>query len=154
LPEPKNKPHDEDDAPSDEQKKVAAEYAKKQAQKKRELELRRRVFKLIHTKWKGPLKREDLQLIAQELVEQIGNGELLEDLWGEPGLDLRKATERDLGLYCLQLILENCLYATHYSAEPMMTIAKRLKIDPAKIKKDIAAEERAKVKAEALERKS
>ena len=122
------------------------EREKQEERQARELEFRRRLFAQIHAKWKGALKRDDLAAISEVLLQRIDT-EPLAALY-EKRLDPAKASEADLARLCIETLFCNCINDSGESPAPLITMARRLKIDPNKIKQAIVAEARAGKKEE------
>ena len=115
------------------------QQAKEQERRDREHNFRKGVFLAIHAKWKGPLKQPELAMIAADLLDD-GVTDEMDALYGgriEPG------QMKEAELHKLIALLLVCECIKFYQPQPLFAMAKRLKIDPAKIKKQIADEERA-----------
>lgn len=102
------------------------------------------LLKQVHAKYKGPLKKPDLVAIADFMQERGDDGDtaialgMMEEQDGElPNLD--KMSETDLQRYIIALLLSDCL-GTYSKPDALVAAAKRLRIDPAKVKKDVQAE--------------
>lgn len=102
------------------------------------------MLKQVHAKYKGPFKKPDLVAIADFLQERGDDGDtaiargLMEEEDGNlPNLD--KMSELDLQRYIVALLLSDCL-STYSKPDALVAAAKRLRIDPAKVKKDVAAQ--------------
>lgn len=133
-------------AESDEEK--AKRLAQEEAQLKRQEEegaWRRAVLKAIFEKWSGPLKQTDLAAIADQLLPDWSGHSIwgwLKDLYGklpEPGQMKEPELVRLLAI--LTVLGDLTL---HHAPKDLLALAKRLKINPDKIKQDLKAAARAK----------
>jgi len=126
------------------------QQAKEQERRDREEGFRRRVFQAIAAKWKGPLKQPELVMLAEHWVENCVGDEINAVYPGniQPG----QMKEADVCKLLALLLVEDCV-SPYRQPQPLMAMAKRLKIDPAKIKKQIAEEEKAAKKAAKTEAK-
>jgi hypothetical protein len=136
-------------APAKSEKPADPEKARRQAEKeteeraaqaltqKIEAEAATRILKLVHEKWKGPMKRDDLELIADHLMEDWDGGQTAVELCGK-----RPSTgamnERDLGRLIVAIVVGVKLEGQGPTA--LKALAKRLKIDPKAIEKEVRAE--------------
>lgn len=135
--------------PATDNAQMKLEREKQEARQAREREVRRRVFLQIHAKWKGPLKRDDLVLVANHFLDVCGRPDALDALYPEKSLDmLHKLSELELGRLLVLLTVADRLDG-YGSPASLFDLAKRLKIDPAKIKKEIDTEARAQEKPKA-----
>lgn len=132
----------------------AAEHAKYEAEQKarqereaRELLYRQRILQAIAAKCAGPVKRDELVDISDQLLEDHATREGLKFVYEklpEPG----QLKEADLGkLIRLAGVADSCCWAGR-NPGPLLALAKRFKVDVSKVKAAIAAEEKAKTKAE------
>lgn len=135
-------PDNDDDGETRDPAKEAAERAKELERHKVELEYRARLLKQIHAKFKGPLKLQDLQRIAEAITEHYEFSEAFEAIWPEAAtgsLHIDKLKEPDLlRLLVLRVIDEDC-QAWHTNAKPtdLLEYAQRFKIDAKKIRAEV-----------------
>lgn len=127
-------------APVEDQAAREARLKKEEAQRERQEEehaFRRAVLTEIHAKGTGPLKRDDLYLIAEKLLADYEVEQDAQEFFGrQPKIGGMKESE------LLQLIrwitVSECM-SVHAAPKSMLDAARRLKIDPDKIKKDLKA---------------
>lgn len=102
---------------------------------------REALLKQVHAKFKGPFKKTELLLIAQTLQNRISNHfeELLEIGDGDTNAKLDGMDEAALQRYIVAAMFAECLQRWN-KPDPLVAAAKRLRIDPAKVKKDVTAE--------------
>lgn len=106
-----------------------------------ELAVRRRVLDLVHERWKGPLKREDLEAIANRwLAEQDTVGLSFMDWYYGGRVNTAKMTDRELGRLVLELAVWSAVEHVGDSPGHLLALAKRHKIDVAKVRKQMKAE--------------
>ena len=120
--------------------------AREQERIERERELRRRIVAEIHRKWKGPLKQPELHRLADLVMDIDGADASIIGPFGGNDIKTGNLKEADLTRLCALLSVSRCVYYVGDSPAPLFEMAKRFKIDPAKIKKDLAAEAKAKDK--------
>ena len=141
-----SKPAPEPEAETPEQKhrreeREARQRAQNELEQKVALESQAELLRRCFVAWKGPLKRDDLELVAEALLEDVrhnGNLDLLYPKRPQPAT----MNERDL----LRLIvicpvvskLDDSYLRDH--DRPLKAMSKRLKIDPAKVEKEIRAQ--------------
>lgn len=134
---------------TDEERRVARE--KEQAKLAAELAHRRAVLAAIHTKWKGPFKREDWIDVAAGLWEGGDASPALNALYGDADKNppFAQMKEPELQRFIIELLVCGCCDDTYHSLPSpaaLFALAKRHKIDPAQVKKDMAAAAKAKDK--------
>lgn len=122
---------------------------KERERRERESEYRCALAAQIHAKFKGPLKREDLATVAFALWDRVPTERLIDTCYGGKDISLTKLSEQDLTRLIVELTISECIQFFHTSPAPLLALAKRCKIDPAKVKKDLAAAAKAKDKPEA-----
>lgn len=122
-----------------------AEREKQRARQEAELAYRQRLLKTVHDKWKPPLKRADLVEIAEDRLDGAW-GDALVALYGTRPPVPTKMKDDELARLIVVLHVADEADNTWHAPTNLLATAKRLKIDPAKIKKDLAAEARAKAK--------
>lgn len=139
------------------------DHAKEAAKRKTECRYRIRLLRAVAAKWKAPLKRDHwLHLLKCEssyiMDEQVG--ELFQVIHGDQAdldveefnspsaADLDKLKDHDLQRLLGLLPLAGDLHA-HSNGKALEAEARRWRIDPGKIKKQVQAEEKARVKAAA-----
>jgi len=112
------------------------EQEKEHARDVLETEYRRALFRQIHAKWKGALKKAELAQVADLLLDASDG---VDALYADTLIETHKMDERELCALLVCMTLERHLHL-HESAQPLVALAKRLKIDPAKVKKQAKAE--------------
>lgn len=112
--------------------------AQKERQEK-ELAFRRRIGSLIYSKWKGKLTRADWELIAEECLGS-GAGNMIANALFDGEINLSECSERDLQAICLLAPHAQTLAWHQTSPSDMLALAKRLKIDAIKVRKQVKAE--------------
>jgi ParB/RepB/Spo0J family partition protein len=126
------------------------EEEKRLEREEREKAYRRALLAQIHAKWKPPLKHEDLVAIAFSALSDAGLGPALAELYGgEDLIDLPKMKDADIMRLLVELTVSEQADYMHLNPAPLLALAKRCRIDPAKVKKDLAKAEKAKDKPEA-----
>lgn len=117
-----------------------AERAREEERKTVELEYRCRLLKAIHAKWKPPLKKHDLEYIAEAMLEGAENSDAFDALY--PGrIDPAKLKEAELQRFMV-------IYAINHDCDPwnlehnskpsaLLDYAQRLKIDIKKLRADV-----------------
>ena len=118
---------------------AAAEQAQRDRDRenaKHELEsnTRREVLRQVCTKFKGPFKKPELQLIAEAIM--LDDAE--EVIYPEDSPNIRDLDEAGLMRHIIAAVLEGDL-GTGRKPDDLYAMAKRLRIDPATIKKDLQA---------------
>lgn len=131
--------------PADPEK--AARQADKEARERAAAELEERIYtetrlrtlKLMHAKWKGPLSRDDLELVVEFFLEERGWPDSMELLYPKRGTPATMS-ERDLGRLLVSWAV--CAAADGYrnNDRPLKAVCKRLKIDLKAIEKEVRAE--------------
>lgn len=127
--------------------KVEAEREKQRQRQEAEKTYRERLLKAIYDKWKPPLKHADLVEIAEDWLDG-GWGDALVAIYGEQPPVPAKMKDDELARLIVILHVADEADGTWNAPTNLIETARRLKIDPAKIKKEIAAEARAKAKGE------
>lgn len=121
-----------------------AEEEKQRERQDREMQFRRALLVQIHAKWKPPLKHEDWVALATGAIYDQGLGGALGDLcYGGKTIAPDKMTDADLMRLLVELSIGECADFVHQNPAPLLALAKRCKIDPTKVKKDLAAAEKA-----------
>lgn len=121
------------------------EARKREEEKQRAREEQERAFRLalareIHAKWKGPLKKEDLVAIVETVMEGNGLADDMHDFW-QVEIEPERLSERELGLLLVEIcVLSPLLYRLGNAPTALLALAKKLRIDPAKVKKQVKAE--------------
>lgn len=130
----------------------AVDYAQKQRERDereaRELAWRHRVMAAIAAKCAGPLKREDLIDVADMLAEEHRVTKGLKQVYGGKMPEPSSLKDPDLGKFIRLALVAQCCGWGGSQPGPLLGLAKRYKIDVAKIKAAIAKEEKGKAKAE------
>jgi ParB/RepB/Spo0J family partition protein len=130
------------DAPYD-PAKAEAERRREREAVERETAFRARVLAEIHAKWTGPLKREHLVEIAEDLVGHSSK-EVLKGLYGGKVPVPGQLKDNELARFIIVGRLADVVRTHWNSPAPLLAAAKKLKIDPAKIKAQMAAEAKGK----------
>lgn len=100
------------------------------------------VAKAIAEKCTGPLTREDLVDVADVLSEDWSAKQLLKAIFGkvpEPG----QLKDAELGKFIRLALVADSVQQTHTAPSTLYALAKRYKIDAAKIKRDLEAQRKA-----------
>lgn len=118
--------------------KRAREEAEAQLKEQIESEYQKRLLRAVHEKYKGPFKRDDLELIAQPLVNDYDTGEVLGVLFKKPP-SLATMNERDLMRLIITMLVGR-EYTNDGSDRAVLALAKRLKLDPKALRKDVVKE--------------
>jgi len=136
-PEKPAKPEDPEKA-AKRREQEEAERAATEREQKIEGEYLERLLKLVHEKWKGPMKRDDLELVADYVLDEWQAGKIVGRLYGKR-VSPATLNERDLGRLIIAAILG---MAVEGNAGPraLLATAKRLKIDTKALEKQVRAE--------------
>lgn len=126
---------------------------KEKEEREREAQVAVRIRAAIHRKHTGALGKPELAFFVDDLLESASMSEedekALLELWGWDSLDAKKIdalSAKDLARLLLDLTL-----ASHYRVADLMgQLAKSLRVDVEKIKRDVAAEAKATSGLEAL----
>jgi ParB/RepB/Spo0J family partition protein len=142
----------DDDAPSQSEEDRKAEREREQLQEKIELEYRTRLFLKVAEKWKGPLKRPDLERL-HEIVADYRYGDeaidrAIEAAFGGKEPDIAKMKDEELMRYIMLLTVVNDIQ-DYGKPGALLELAARFKIDAKKIRADVAAELKPKPAAKA-----
>lgn len=128
-------------APEDPAKR-AAEKAREEERQKVELEYRARLFKQVFDKWKGQLRRADLERIAELLdldKPWCDGGDLLRAALGDK-IEISKLKEPDLvRAIALQPLAEEAS-GTYHKPTMLLEAAQQLKIDAKKVRAQVIKE--------------
>lgn len=123
------------------EEKAERERAEQELQRKIEEQYETRLFKRVHQAWKGPMKRDDLELVAEYILDECGVAETVEIVYDGKRPSPATMNERDLGRLLITLAIGARLDRGYGdSTRALGAMAKRLKIDPAKVKKEVKAE--------------
>jgi ParB/RepB/Spo0J family partition protein len=119
--------------------KAAAEKAKEEERAKVETEYRKRLFKAVFDKWKGPLKLPDFRRIAEALGIDEGWNDGVEMLVAAHGgeYDIEKLKEPELIRLIALLPLAEEAEERYDKPGMLLEAAQRLKIDPKKIRAEV-----------------
>ena len=129
--------------------KVEAEREKQRARQEAETAYRTLLLKAVHDKWKPPLKHDDLVQIAEDLLDGRW-GDALIAIYGEEPPVTAKLKDDALARLIVLLQVADEADNTWHAPTNLLALAKRLKIDPGKIRKELAAEAKAKDKPAAV----
>jgi len=129
--------------PSDPAERKEEEEKQRERQATEE-EFRRALLAQIHAKWKGPLKREDLIALARWLLETTDTTALEQTCYGGKEINPEKMTEAELIRLLAEFTVTQTIEYLSNNPAPLLNLAKRCKIDPAKVKKDLASAAKAK----------
>ena len=130
----------------DYQREPAASDADRQAEEEKQRErqeceekFRHALLAQIHVKWKGPLKHDDLLAIAERLFDKTDTEALQIVCYANKPIEPAKLNDAELMRLLVELtVSENAQYLRTTPA-PLLALAKRFKIDPTKVKKDLAS---------------
>ena len=118
-----------------------AEAAKEEERQKVETEFRRRLLKQIHAKWKPPIKRQDLNHIAEALLEGAENSDVFDEIYGHGRPDVTKMKEVDLQrwmvVYSINHDCDEWAIRRGGKASALLDYATRLKIDIKKLRAEV-----------------
>ena len=127
----------------------SARLKKEEAQRARQEQealFRKHLLTEVHAKGHAPLKRDDLCLIADKLLADYDVEQDAEEFFGKiPKTGNMK--EAELLQLIRFLLVSECL-EVHTAPQLLLDLARRLKIDPDKIKKELKAAGEGKPKAE------
>jgi hypothetical protein len=134
------KPHDHS-APSSSGRAYGSldwkeQQAREQERQERERKYRSAVLAACHAAWKGPLKREDLVNIADQLLERYGVRVTLEPLYGNKFPLPGQMKEAELPRLIVLALVADCCRQVHIGPQSLLALAKRLKVNVDKIKKE------------------
>ena len=90
---------------------------KERERRERENEYRRALLAQIHANFKGPLKRDDLVIVAQNLMHGCDDEALVELCYGGKEIKLDKMTELDLTRLIVELTVSECIEYFHTSPD-------------------------------------
>lgn len=143
----KAQPHQNHHAPqaeseSDKQKRVEEEE-RQRAREEEEMRFRREILAQIHAKWSGPLKRDELEEVADHLLSAFYAKDVLKYLYDGKHPQPGQMKEADLTRLIVVAQVCDCVRYSDRSPKPMLDLARRLKIDPDKIKKALKDEAKA-----------
>lgn len=136
------------DSPADSPRDLEADAKAAERERQREQideRWRETLLKLVHAKYKGPLKTPELLAVAEHLHD-TSDADVDVLLFDNEEPPLRTMSDLDLQRYIVAQLFNNCL-GTYGKPDALVTMAKRLRIDPAKVKKDVAAEVKKAAKA-------
>jgi ParB/RepB/Spo0J family partition protein len=148
--EPAPKPKDPEAARRQEERE-AAERAAAALEEQIEQATQGRVLKAAFDKWKGPLKRDELELLAEFVIDNNGMPESVEALYQK--VSPATMNERDLGRF-LVLFVVGLQLDWRDNDRPLKAMTKQLKIDPKAIAKAVRAELDPKAKAAPVKKAS
>lgn len=129
-------------------KQYADEERKRREREEAEREFRAAVMREIHARWKGPVTRDDLLLIAERMTDEWGTQHLWPACYGGKAPKLPELDDVAL----TRLIIEACVAPAlepHVAPKPLTDLAVRLGIDCQKLKRDLQAGRKAKADAKA-----
>jgi ParB/RepB/Spo0J family partition protein len=126
----------------------AEENRKRQEREQAEREWRAAVMREIHARWKGPVTRDDLLLIAEHVSHDWGARELWAVCYGGKPPQFADLDDVALTRLILELTVARGLDPTS-GPKPLTDFATRLKIDCQKLKKQLQAERKEAAKPKA-----
>lgn len=130
-----------------EQEKYERQREAQRAREETERAWRTKVLQEIHAKFKGPLTQADLADVADALLDGWTEKEGMKRAFGKlPQPHSMKVAE--LPRLICELLAAGAVGAAHVGPQALLALAKRCKVDVAKIKKACADEARAKTKGE------
>lgn len=132
------------DQPAQTNAELQAENERVKLQERIELTYRTRLFTKVAEKWKGPLKRPDLDRLVDAVHEATcGFGEeqelALEGVFGSREPDTAKMKDDELMRYIILFTVVGDI-GTYGKPGALLELAERYKIDPKKIRADVTAE--------------
>ncbi|HKQ24127.1 MAG TPA: ParB/RepB/Spo0J family partition protein [Burkholderiales bacterium] len=134
---------------TDKQKRLEEEE-RQRAREQKEMQFRREVMTLIFAKWSGPLKRDDLEAIAEEQLDNNYQArDTLKFLYDGKVPQPGQMKEAELTRLLAILNVWQCLQWSSESPKAMLDLARRLKIDPDKVKQALKQEAKASAAAPA-----
>lgn len=127
------------------------EREKEDARRTLERAYRDKLFRAVFAKWKGPLKRADLERIVEWMISSFEVEGTLSDLLDPEGKGIayRKLNEADLVRLMVLAPVSGETIMSHDKPGALLELAARFRIDPKKIKAEVAAELKAAAKAKA-----
>jgi ParB/RepB/Spo0J family partition protein len=135
---------EEDASPADTEADRARMHAEQEKERQRaavELEFRTRLLKAIHAKWKPPLKKQDLESIADAMLEGTENSDAYDAIYGQGRPDIAKMKEPDLQrwmvIYAINHECEVWNVERGQKASQLLAYAQRLKIDVKKLRAEV-----------------
>lgn len=113
--------------------------AKEKAKQDAEIEFRQRLLRAIAQKWKGPLKRADLQELVIATVERDHREALAKVVYGGKLPDIFKASDEDLARMLVLARVAGAALDTWVPSRELVALATRLKIDTQQVKRELRA---------------
>lgn len=123
-------------APAVDHEAVRREQEQQARREALERAYRQRLFELAHQKWKGPLRRDDLQLLADILLDVVDDHGVLDSL-SDLLIETERMNERELTRLLVMITVCESVKLLGNSPAPLLALAKRLRIDTAKVKKQV-----------------
>jgi len=121
--------------------RLLAQRAKEVEREKIELEFRTRLLKQIHAKWKPPLKKQDLETIADAMLEGAENSDAYDAIYGVGRPAIEKMKEPDIQrwmvIYAINHECEVWNVERGQKAPLLLAYAQRLKIDVKKLRAEV-----------------
>jgi len=128
----------------EDRQRAAAERAKEEERTLVETEYRARLLTQIHAKWKPPLKKHDLEYIAEAMLEGAENSDAYDTIYGLGRPDIAKMKEPDLQrwmvIYAISHECDEWQIRGGHKPAAMLDYAQRLKIDPKKLRAEVVKE--------------
>lgn len=123
------------------EEREARERAELELEQKVAIETQAELLKRFFAAWRAPLKRDDLELVAEALLDHVdhdGNLALLYPKRPQPAT----MSERDLARLIVASVVVRALDDSwrRDHDKPLKAVCKRLKIDPSKVEKEVRAE--------------
>lgn len=118
--------------------KEAREAAEAQLEEAIANEVRVRTIKAMHEKWKGPVHRDELELLAEVLLEDSGWPDEMEILYAKR-VTPATMNERDLGRLLINWAVLTRSGGYRNDDRPLKAMCKRLKIETKAIEKEVRA---------------
>lgn len=131
-------PDDDDGNTEADRQRAAAAEAREREREKVEYEFRGRLLAQIHAKYKGPMKQQELALIAGALNDHLGTCNAFDDIYPErPNFDKLKDLDLQRFIVLILLVEECAHYRLHNKASNLLAYAQRLKIDVKKLRTEV-----------------
>ena len=122
------------------ERQTEREAAEKQLQREeQERTFRRKLLGEVHARWKGPLKRDELQAVCDFLMNSGEWPEFVDQLHGG-SINTAKMKEPELCRLLFALTVGDCVDYLGDSPNLLLAAAKRFKVDAAKLRKEIQRE--------------
>lgn len=143
------------EARESERAKAAEQERRRQAREEVERCYRSKLLELVYKGWKGALKRDELQAVADKLLEVAEVPSFMEQ---QEGTNTARMNEQQLSRLLFAMTAGLCVDYLGDSPAVLLAAAKRFRIDPKKVRKEVekalGAEEPAPAKKAAGKKKA